>query len=655
MKRIASTLFSLFLASVVTAQVYTPPSPPNGPAGGKAAPANPSAATSAAPAAQSQAPASSTNAAPNKNSQFLGNTIPFLDPTTEVFSFDGKSFSITDNRIFRSRFEKYLNAAPATSEQEVAYNGVMRNILDTLSPHHQEKNKFALAVAQLEIAAKFPQDGRLCESLANTIYRVYLAQGQEGKMKAALTELEKERRQLDWNYDSWKRMNETSNRERKMTDDPKAKKATPSITETAGHLTRYVQRISEVEAERVSNKASSALIKVQSKVEFQSLIIQFFLQRRFEHVVIASRLYTEMFQDGGTLDLKDGAAVKDSFTKLLGYNPTVSTFDTLATSMIRETDQAVESFTFLLGSGRIDGAMSQLQQAFVIGEYLSSVQTVPRESRMAILEYTKDAFQLLSALEVKDYGLAEQLVNRMKEKASDFDYSKPTAAIEAARLSSNMRIRAAKNAALKGNEEEYEKNIKEAAEIWPQNPMLKEQFELIADSADLKQQAKIEFDRLLGTQSYRQIFNNRARFIAASVDDPDRQEKLEQIIGNIQEIETVMKQADTLKKAGNEYAAWEIVERSFQKFPDDVPLSTKRSDLATGVASFVRALKNGENLETRKQFGSSLAWYLSARRMFPQSEFAQEGIARLVDHILPESEPVKSASTSESKASDVTP
>jgi hypothetical protein len=266
------------------------------------------------------------------------------------------------------------------------------------------------------------------------------------------------------------------------------------------------------------------------------------------------------------------------------------------------------------------------------------VQSVPREKKTAILEYAENSFQLVNAIEVKDYGLAEELVNKMKVQAGDFDYSKPTAAIEAAKLSSNMRIRTAKNAALQGDNDAYEVNIKAAAETWPQNPMLKEQFNLIADSADVQQQAKIEFDRLLGTQSYRQIFTNRARFIAATVDDPERQKALEQIIGNIQEIETVMKQADTLAKAGNNHAAWEIVEKTFERFPDDVALSAKRSDLATDVAPFVKALKNAENQEVRKQFGSGLAWFLSARQIYPQSEFASDGIKRLIDRILPEEE-----------------
>ena len=167
---------------------------------------------------------------------------------------------------------------------------------------------------------------------------------------------------------------------------------------------------------------------------------------------------------------------------------------------------------------------------------------------------------------------------------------------------------------------------------------------MIADAGDVQQQAKLEFDRLLGTQSYRQIFTNKARFIAATVDDKERQEALNEIVNNILEIETTLKQAETLKKSGNPHAAWEIVEKTFKKFPDDVPLSSTRSDLSTDVAEFVKALKKAENLETRKQRGSSLTWFLSARRIYPQSEYAKDGVKRLVDAILPDDVPSSEAS-----------
>ena len=97
-----------------------------------------------------------------------------------------------------------------------------------------------------------------------------------------------------------------------------------------------------------------------------------------------------------------------------------------------------------------------------------------------------------------------------------------------------------------------------------------------------------------------------------------------------------MQQAEALGRGGNKFAAWEIIDRTFKKFPDDVPLSAKRSDLSTEVAEFVRALKSAEDLEKRNP-GSSLAWYLRSRKIYPKSEFAQQGIDRLKNALLPDS------------------
>ena len=620
------SLAGLLVALPAAAQVYTPPSGggSGAPAGGGAQPGN---TTTIVNQGGNQ---------PQGNQQMAGNDVPYFDPTTDVFSFDGKNFNVNDNRVFRARFEKYLNAEEASSEADIAYRASLREILDTLSPHNRDVTKFPKAVAMLQYTAQFPQDARLCESLANAVYRVYLAQRSQSELQTLNTQLDDQRRQLDWNFDTWTKPSNIR-KERKLSDDPQAADPPAVNPANAGHIQRYVQRIAEVEAERVANKAKGQLSEIEAKLEFQALVVQFFLQRRFEHVVMATRFYTEFFKDGaGKLEFEEGSEVEQSFSKTIGFNPTITTLDAFANEAIRDVGQSVESFGFLLDQGEIDGAMRQLQQAFVTGEHLPSVQSVPRERKRLVLTYAQNSFQLVNAIEVKDYALAEKLVTDMKTQAGDFDYSKPTAAIETAKLSSNMRIRTAKNAALQGDNEAYESNILAAAQIWPTNPMLQEQFNLIADSADVQQQAKLEFDRLLSTQSYRQIFTDKARYMAATAEDPERLKALEQIVGNIQEIETVMKQADTLAKAGNNYAAWEIVEKTFQRFPDDVALSAKRSDFATDVATFVKALKNAENQENRKQFGSGLAWFLSARQIYPQSEFAEEGIKRLIDNILPE-------------------
>ena len=630
---------SLLAASSLHAQVFTPPAQQSGGNQGNSGDNTTTVNT------QSQQSSG--------DKQLLGNSVPYFDNGTETFTFDGKSWNINNNRLFAARFEKYLNTPSADSEEDEAYRKVLRDILDALSPHTGAN--LPRAVALLQNASQFDQDAFLCESLANAVYRVYLAKSSVADLQRLNIELDKQRKSLDWNYKVGTEAQQTR-------DDMRARKNSRSGVKSggaaaeAGDIQRYVQRIAEVEAERVANRAKMEVSEIQAKLEFQALMVQFFMQRRFEHVIIAARIYTEFFQDGnGELEFKEGSEVEKNFSKSIGFSPTVTTLDALSNEAIRDVKDGVEAFKFLVSKDELDSATKRLSESFMLGEYLEPIRTLEMDSKQRVLGYARDSFQLLSAIEVKDYTLAEELVTRMRETAKDFDFSKPTAAIETARLSANMLIRTARNAALKGDEDTYSENIAKAAEIWPTNPQLKEQFDLIADQSDVMQVAKREFDRLLSTESYRAIYNDKGRFIAATLDDADRQESLQQILGNIQTIEIAMQQADALAKGGNPYAAWETIEQVFQQFPDDSPLGTVRSDLATDVAEFVSTLKTAENLESRDQTGSSLAWFLKSRKIYPNSLFAREGIERLVDKILPDQAPGggNNASASDETGADV--
>ncbi|MCB1207320.1 MAG: hypothetical protein KDN18_23915, partial [Verrucomicrobiae bacterium] len=355
--------FSALAATVLLAgpslfgQVYTPPTPKGG--GNTNGGGNPP---------SSQTTIVNQGGQQQGGQNVVGNDVPYFDPTTDVFTFDGKSFNVNDNRVFRARFEKYLNAEAATSEIDMAYRMAIRDILDTLSPHNRDASKFPKAVAQLQRAAQFPQDARLCESLANAVYRIYLAKRNQNQLKQLNQELDMQRRQLDWNFDAWSQ-GDAGTRERKLSDDPAQQNDKAIDPVNAGHIQRYVQRIAEVEAERVANAAKVQLSEVEAKLEFQALVVQFFLQRRFEHVVMATRFYTEFFKDGdGKLQFEEGSEVEQSFAKTIGFNPTITTLDAFANEAIRDVGQSVESFGFLMDSGKIDGALRQLQQAFVMGE-----------------------------------------------------------------------------------------------------------------------------------------------------------------------------------------------------------------------------------------------------------------------------------------------
>jgi len=300
----------------------------------------------------------------------------------------------------------------------------------------------------------------------------------------------------------------------------------------------------------------------------------------------------------------------------------------------------MKSFDYLMGRDELASATKRLAEIFVMGEFAPSVRLLAREKKQKITDFKTQSYQLLSALEVKDYTLAEELVTKLRENAKDFDFSKPKALIETSKRMSMMHIAKARNAAVNDDKETLEKELKAAAEIWPTNPALEEVAGKIFEQGDQQARALLDFDQLLAQKNFRQIAEDRMRFVAAIGLSPEanteRQEKLKQVLDDIQTIETALGRAQEFEKMSNPAGAWESVERAARTFPEDVKLNAARATLTAKAADFVSTLQQGEALEERKQYGSALACYLNARLIYPPSEFADEGIKRIVAIIIPD-------------------
>ena len=67
-----------------------------------------------------------------------------------------------------------------------------------------------------------------------------------------------------------------------------------------------------------------------------------------------------------------------------------------------------------------------------------------------------------------------------------------------------------------------------------------------------------------------------------------------------------------------------------------IAIGQARADLTTQAAEFVRTLRSAEEMEKRAQVGAALAWFLKAQKIYPASDFAQQGIDRMKKAIFPE-------------------
>jgi hypothetical protein len=584
----------------------------------------------------------------------MGNELPFMDPSAETVSWNGHSWAVTDNRLLAARFERYLNEPEDSSEDALDYRETIDAILELVSPHHPGGPDFPAALRLLPRASSFPGDAKLCDSLTQAIYAAVLAKKDVSSTRALSEAMEDEKKRLisksDWKaaHESDPSLNETKqtggggggNGGGKQPGQSKQPAQNPGRGTVSLEYVDSVRRIAEIEVMKKANTAKTEIQITQAKIQYQALMLQFFVQRRFEHVVMASRFYHQIWRDGDSkLDIDKKSELSKLFSESLGSSPTVSALDALASEAIRDVNQGVEAYNFLAEKSELQSAAKRLSEAYAVGEFMPSIRTLPRDKKRKVLEFVRESYKLIAALDVKDYTTAKELTVKLKASSGDFDPTKADAAIATYTRVSDMHINAAKLAASQADNEKAALEIQKAMEVWPQNPKLAE-FDKLVEAGGGMAVAKNDFDRLLSEQNYREIFRRQYEIAPSIAGDAAREDAFKQIITNLTRIEGALGKAKEFSKMGQDYAAWEQLAALRKEFPDDPKLGGELERLAPDVADFTKALNKARAFEERKdqQVGSALSWYLKARSIYPRSDMAEAGIQRMLEEILPESE-----------------
>ena len=614
-------LLPLCLAGLAHAQVYTPP-----PAAKPAA-----TPTDTAPAAEKKQPAAGP----------LGQEIPMLDPAAETITVGGVAIPLGDNRLLKARFEKYLSQPPESDEAAEKYRETIANILATISPFRDGGPDLYAAFTQLPGASAYPGDANLCGSLAESIYMAMLAKQDVNGLKKLNLSIEEEKKAIILEGD-WKARHERD-KELGNSSDVKDKKgkSQPATNPGAGvNSLKYadtLRRIAEIEALKKANIVRTEAGTLRTKAQYQVSMIQWFVQRRYEHVLMAARFYNQIWKDGdATLRVDKDSDVSKLFSESVGVSPTVASLDSLSNEAIREAGKYIEAFDLMLSRGELHNASQRLMEAYALGEYLAPVATLSLDKKRRIAEYVRDLHELYGTLQAHDYTKTMDLAERLKSAAKDFPSSKVDSAIAAYTLASDLAIEEAKGHLLAKEGDKAAAKIKAAAEIWPTNPKLKEFRNLVSNSRGLIL-IRNDFDRLLSEGNFREVARRQYEIAPAIQGDPSREDAFKQIMTNLTKIETALGKASEFSKMGQNYAAWEQLAKLREDFPDDPKLGRELELLAPKVADFTRALDKARQFENRtpKQIGSALSWYLKARSIYPQSDLADVGTKRLTDEILP--------------------
>ncbi len=621
----ASSIFVCLLAipGMAFAQVYTPP---------------PAEASPQQRPVDTAPPPERSDSGPG----LLGQEIPMLDPAADTVTVGGVPIPLGDNRLMRARFERYLSQSPEDDEAAELYRQTVKQILDRVSPLRAGGPDLYSAFTLLPVAAAYPGDANLCSTLAEAVYMAMLAKRDVNGLNRLNDSIEREKQKLitegDWRlrHDKSGTLGETRPSNQAQSNGEEQRISTGRGALSLRHA-ETMRRIGEIEVLKKANIARTELQTMQTKAQYQVSMIQWFVQRRFEHVVMAARFYNQIWKDGdSTLQIDKDSDVSKLFTQSVGVSPTVTSLDALANEAIRDVERYIDAFNLLLERDELHSASQRLMEAFALGEFLPPVVTLPLDKKRRVTEYIRDLHELYGTVQARDYTRGRELVARLREQARDFPSSKIDSVIAASTLASDLSVEEAKAHLIARDSDKAAEKIRQATEIWPTNPKL-EEFRSLIGMTSVVVTARNDFDRLLSERNYREIARRQYEFAPVIQGDPGREDAFRQIITNLTKIETAMGKASEFSKMGQNYAAWEQLAEIRAEFQDDPNLGRELELLAPKVADFTMALDRARQFENRpdKQIGTAMAWYLRARELHPQSKFAEEGVNRLLTEIIP--------------------
>lgn len=578
------------------------------------------------------------------NPQLLGMEIPLMDPSTDTVKYNGAYFDVGNNAAVRARFEKYLSQKPDESAESKMYRSKINEILKLTQKYIRGKrpgSKVLVSIGRtLYDINEYPGDGGQAGALASAIVSALDAQRANFARDRESEQMEKEIDELV------KRTNSLNNRNTQrgggaVTGNikPGAQGGNSNYRSNDVLIAHNTAKVAETKAARIKNEAENAANLLAAKTTYQSMMASFLLQRRFDHALIAARLYRHVFRDGDTkLNINKDSDLGKMFDGVGGLPPTVSMLDQLASNARREIDQNMESVHSLLAQNKLSTATQRLIEAVAIGEYMQSVATFPEADRRRIFEFWELRKKALTSLNHRDYGQLQEVADKMKAMDADFDDSLLRTYCKGKMNESNLHLRNAKKAIAAGDEETFNSEVRLAAEIWPLNPNIDKGMEQI-EELDSQDYLKDDFRDLMARGDLRGIYDQRDKFKVVAIDQ-ELGSQYEEAVRFVAGIDELLSQIGVMADASDEFGscmAYEMLDeygKKDKRYLDDEKFKDAVNLYRSRAHRFVDALSEAQKMEKRNEYGSSLSAFYHARCQYPNSRLAQEGIERLSELIL---------------------
>jgi hypothetical protein len=441
-------------------------------------------------------------------------------------------------------------------------------------------------------------------------------------------------------------------------------------------------KLNEIRANKMSD---------QDRMDFSDYIRTLYTGHRYYHVIIAADFYRALFNQGDYPSDLGNQAVSSAGTsgrmsadsmnqmaKAMGLNNrgAIAAFNrmggavggdslgqssastaplsiadevTSALEINNRVSQAVEVFTYKADKGEIASAAEELQNAFVANEYHPALQGLNRDEKEKVGDFLTKLDVLKNQLEVRDFEQVEGQIADIKKVASDFDSTKPMALVNGIKLESRLLLGRAQLEAQGGQLPSAMQDFQTAAEEWPGNPDLNTASNRFFKGESSQNVATDDFDRMVQEQNYRGMFTRQLEFALAVKGDATREQQLKDALIKVQKAEEAAEKANMMAVNGDVDGAWETIDLAAKDWPDDMKLNKLLAGLSQRSADFVSALDKAQVAETKKQYGYSLTWYVTAQSDYPPSVLANEGIDRISKQILT---PVASTSSASSASTN---
>ena len=544
--------------------------------------------------------------------------LPLVNPGNEQIMWDGKTWSMENNRLLGARFEKYLTEPEDQTSDFAAYSKLLSDITELVTPNpykRQDADWMAQAFAKLQSASQFPADAGISETILLQTVAAWQATNNRSAMMQANKAMIKERERVEWNRGITLKSSSLGV-SGGNSEASKVAAENEAAYRKAG-VEGYNRRLTEIEAALKANELKDQLSMLKSRLEYQSLVVQLFFQRRFNLCIIASRLYGAVYPDGNR-ELQVGEETKNLFAKSSGMPPSLQTLEALSREIIADVEKGVKSARYLIGQNEIYSGHKRLQEAFLPGEYLPGVRTLSRAEKRRVLDFQRNQMKLIAALDVKDFDLADKLLVQIKEVASDYDDTTDRARIETAKSQSSFALAKAGAAALNGDKDTANQELEKAAVAWPRNPELQTATQRMLGMSGEQGKAIMELDTLLKQHDDRRIFDQKEKFIAAVAYAPEKKKDLESAILRVTEVEKTLEKASEMSKVGNAAGAWETLNAAGAG-TEDQKLQTKLAQATTQCAEYVSLVEKAGQAAESGNLGTAMALYLQAKAKAPMA------------------------------------